>query len=108
MINNVLPFPNKKERHIKISPKVKEYLIATIGKKETSRMIFFIRSGSYIILTGPSCSAKSTIRYILVAIGYPYVIDDAGIGREVHTTEISGDLKPQSDIFEELGIEMKH
>lgn len=33
MINNVLPFPNKKERHIKISPKVKEYLIATIGKK---------------------------------------------------------------------------
>lgn len=102
MINNVLPFPNKKERHIKIPPKVKEYLIATIGKKETSQLIFFIRSGSYIILTGPTCSAKSTIRDILVAIGYPY-----GIGREVHTTEISGDLKPQSDIFEELGIETK-
>ena len=39
---------------------------------------------------------------------YPYVIDDAGIGRVVNTTTISGDLKPRSNIFEELGIEPTH
>ena len=113
---NKYPFKRYKDSPIidweatytEMPPKVKEYLIATIGEKETKRLMYFMKNGNYIILTGPSCSAKTTIREILWAIGYPYVIDDAGIGRVVNTTTLSGDLKPRSNIFEELGIEPIH
>ena len=61
------------------------------------------------MLTGPACTGKSTIREILLAIGYPYVVDDAGVGRVVVCeNKINGDLKPRSDILAELGIETKH
>lgn len=94
--------------YTKMPPKVKDYLIKTIGKKETKRLLFFMKMRNYIILTGPTCSAKTTIKEILHSIGYPYVIDDNGLGRVIHTTEISGDLKSYSDIFEELEIVPKY
>ena len=91
-----------------ITPKVKEYLVERVGKRETTRLLHFMKMGNWIMLTGPACTGKSTIREILVAIGYPYVIDDAGVGRVVEcNNKINGDLKHRSDILSELGIE-KH
>ena len=98
-----------KEVQRKITPEIKNYLIERIGKRETSRLLHFIRTGDYIMLTGPSCTGKTTIREILLEIGYPYVVDDAGIGRVVVCNNvINGDLKPRSDILTDLGIEKKH
>lgn len=95
-----------KEVESRITPKIKQYLIERIGKKETTRLLHFIKMGNYIMLTGPSCTGKTTIREILVNIGYPYAIDDAGLGRVVVCdNKINGDLKPRSDILSELEIE---
>lgn len=92
-----------------ITPKIKRYLIKRIGKEETNRLLHFMRMGNYIMLIGPSCTGKTTIRDILLSIGYPYVIDEAGLGRTIYCgNKISGDLKPRSDIFSELGIEKIH
>lgn len=93
----------------KITPKVKEYLIDRLGKREATRLLHFMKMGNWIMLIGPACTGKSTIREILLAVGYPYVIDDAGVGRVVEcNNKINGDLKHRSDIFEELEIPTKH
>lgn len=91
----------------KIPPKIKEYLVNTIGERETKRLIHFMNMENWIMLTGPTCSGKTTIRQILLSLGYPYVVDDAGLGRVVNTKAITQDLRPWSDIFEELEIEKK-
>ena len=92
-----------------LTPKVIEYLVERVGKRETTRLLHFMKMGNWIMLTGPACTGKSTIRDILLTVGYPYVIDDAGVGRVVEcNNKINGDLKHRSDIFEELGIEMIH
>lgn len=99
---------NKNRTTIEITPQIKEYLEERLGKRETRRLISFMKMGNYIMLTGPACTGKTTIRDILLAIGYPYVIDDAGLGRViVCDNKINEDLKPQSEILSELGIEMK-
>ena len=91
-----------------ITPEIKKYLIERLGKQKTRQLIHFIKMGNYIMLTGPACTGKTTIRDILLAIGYPYVIDDAGLGRVIEcNNEINEDLKPHSDILSELGIETK-
>lgn len=93
----------------KITPKVKEYLVKRLGKRETTRLLHFMKMGNWIMLTGPACTGKSTIRDILLAVGYPYVIDDAGVGRVVEcSNKINDDLKPRSDIFEELEIQTRY
>lgn len=98
-----------KMSNVEITPQIKRYLVDRIGKRETGRLLHFMKMGNYIMLTGPSCTGKTTIREILLAIGYPYVVDDAGEGRVVICeNKINGDLKPYGDIFAELGIEMKH
>lgn len=99
----------KKEKiTIEITPQIKNYLIERLGKQEAKRLIHFMKMGNYIMLTGPACTGKTTIRDILLAIGYPYVIDDAGLGRVIECNiKINEDLKPQSDILSELGIETK-
>lgn len=96
------------EKIIEITPQIKDYLIKRIGEQETEHLIHFMRMGNYIMLTGPACTGKTTIRDILLSIGYPYVIDDAGLGRViVCENKINEDLKPQSEILSELGIETK-
>lgn len=93
----------------KITPKVKEYLVERLGKHETTRLLHFMKMGNWIMLTGPACTGKSTIRDILLAVGYPYVIDAAGVGRVVEcSNKINDDLKPRSDIFEELEIQTRY
>lgn len=99
----------KKKVIIEITPRIKQYLIKRIGKDETKKLLYFMKMGNYIMLTGPSTTGKTTIRDILLGIGYPYVIDDAGLGRVVECNiKINEDLKPRSDILSELGIEPKH
>lgn len=93
----------------KITSKVKDYLVERLGKRETTRLLHFMKMGNYIMLTGPACTGKSTIREILLAIGYPYVIDDAGVGRVVNCNNVINEsLKHRSDILSELGIETTH
>ena len=93
----------------KMTPKIKAYLIERLGKRETTRLLHFMKMGNYIMLTGPAATGKTTIREILLAIGYPYVIDDAGVGRVVECNNVlTGGHKSRSDILAELGIEMKY
>lgn len=97
-----------KKNVITITPEIKNYLTERIGKRETARLIHFMKMGNYIMLTGPSQTGKTTIRDILLSIGYPFVIDDAGTGRVVVCDhKINEPRKPRSDIFSELGIAMK-
>ena len=91
-----------------MTPEIKKYLVERIGKRETTRLIHFMKMGNWIMLTGPSRTGKTTIREILLGIGYPYVIDDAGIGRVVECNNVINEpLKPWSDILSGLGIEKK-
>lgn len=91
-----------------ITPEIKKYLIERLGRQKTKQLIHFMKMGNYIMLTGPACTGKTTIRDVLLVIGYPYVIDDAGLGRVIECDiKINEGLKPQSDILSELGIETK-
>lgn len=97
-----------KQPKYKITPEIKQYLIERIGKRETTRLLSFMKMGNWIMLTGPACTGKTTIREILLGIGYPYVIDDAGVGRVVECNNVINEpLRPWSDILSELGIETK-
>lgn len=99
---------NWKCTYKKMPKEVKTFLQEVLGKDETRKLMQAIRTRSWVMLVGPECSGKSTIRDILYRIGYPYVIDDNGLGRVIHTSERLTDLKPIGDILEELGIGSKH
>lgn len=88
--------------------KVREFLKQLLGMKEYKKLIAAIRTHKWIMMVGPECSGKSTVCNILWALGYPFVIDDNGIGRIIHTSHKLTDLKGSDDILEELGIGRKH
>ena len=67
-----------------------------------------MNSGQYIILTGPDATGKTIIREILLAIGYPYVIDENGVGEVVKCNNVmTGKRKFRDDIFKDLGIDQE-
>lgn len=68
--------------------KVKKYLKDLLGKDEYRMLMHTIRCRQWVMLIGPECSGKSTIREILLRLGYPYVIDDNGVGKIVKTTKV--------------------
>ena len=45
--------------------------------------------------------------HILRALGYPFIVDENGLGMVIHTSQRLTDLKPIYDILEELGIGKK-
>lgn len=59
------------------------------------------------MMVGPECSGKSTVFHILRALGYPFIVDENGLGMVIHTSQRLTDLKPIYDILEELGIGKK-
>lgn len=99
---------NLKYEYKKIPKKVKDFLTEVLGKEETRKLIQAINTHKWVILIGPECSGKSTVMLILRYLGYPFVIDDNGLGRVIHTSHTMTDLKPTDDILEELGIGRKH
>ena len=82
----------------KIPQTMKKTLIEMIGKEETGKLIRAIRCHKFIMLVGPEHSGKSAIREALVAIGYPWVIEDNGPGRIIKTSKTYID----SSIYHEL------
>lgn len=95
---------NYKCTYKKMPKNVKEFLTELLGKDETKKLMHAIQTHTWIMMTGPECSGKSTVRDILYALGYPFVIDDNGLGRVIHTSDKLTDLKPIGDILEELRI----
>lgn len=89
----------------KLPPKVKKYIAERCGKNGADRLDQVIRSRSWILLTGPDTTGKTTIRNILWSIGYPYVIDDNGLGRSIYACNVLQDIEPEDSIFERLEIE---
>ncbi len=98
MINNYRGMPKK----------VKCFIEELIGKEETKKLMQGIKCHHFIMLVGPECSGKSTIAFILRRLGYPFVIDDNGLGMVIRTSQkipdLSFELKPYHAIAEELGI----
>ena len=82
----------------KIPKEMKKTLIEMIGKEETGKLIRAIRCHKFIMLVGPEHSGKSAIRDALVAIGYPWVIDDNGPGRVIKTSKTDID----TSVYREL------
>ena len=89
----------------KLPPKVKKYIAERCGKNGADRLDQVIRSRTWILLTGPDTTGKTTIRDILWAIGYPYVIDDNGLGRSICACNVLEYIEPEDSIFEKLEIE---
>lgn len=90
----------------KVMPdKVKKYMKQILGMSEYRKLRHAIRCEMFIMLIGPECSGKSTIREILQKIGYPYVIEDNAWGRVIKTSKVIENPKSYSEVFEELGIE---
>ena len=98
---------NWKYTYKKMPKNVKAFLTDLLGKEEARKLMDAIRTHKWIMMTGPECSGKSTVMNILWALGYPFVIDDNGIGRVIHTSQKLTDLKATDDILEELGIGRK-
>lgn len=89
----------------KMPKKVKEYMLERLGKEETGKLMRAIRTRQWIIIDGPECSGKSTIRDILWKLGYPYVLDtNSSLAVIIRTSDRLTDLKPIDDILEELEI----
>ena len=87
---------------------VRIFLKELLGKEEFRKLMHHIRCHHFIMLVGPECSGKSTVAHILRRLGYPFVVDDDGLGMVIHTSQpISvrhSELKSYRSIFEELGI----
>lgn len=98
---------NWKCTYKKMPQKVKEYMMRRLGKEETRKLMAALRAHKWIMLVGPECSGKSTISNILRRLGYPFVIDENGIGVVIHTSDRLKDLKPTDDILAEIGIDLK-
>lgn len=98
---------NWKCTYKKMPPQVKKFLEELLGKQETRKLMQAIRTHTWIMMVGPECSGKSTVVHILRALGYPFIIDDNGLGRVIHTSHKLTDLKPICDILEELEIGSK-
>lgn len=92
----------------KMPKNVKEFLTQLLGKEETRKLMNAIRMHRWIMITGPECSGKSTVVDILRALGYPFVIDDDGLGTVIRTSHRLTDLKPIYEILSELEIGTKH
>lgn len=99
---------NWKYEYKKMPKEVKKYLIHLLGEKEARKLVDAIKTHKWIMVVGPECSGKSTIVHILRKLGYPFVIDDNGLGTIIHTSEKLTDLEPIGDILEKLGIGSKH
>lgn len=91
----------------KMPKEVKAFLVDLLGKEEARKLMHAVRTRKWIMMVEPECSGKSTVRDILRALGYPFIIDDNGIGQVIHTSRKLTDLKPFDDILEELGIGSK-
>ena len=86
-----------------IPKNVKDFIIESLGPKETRNLILAMRSSKWIVIAGPEASGKSTIGDILKRLGYPYVID-ADFLRTIHTSNPLEAFREKREIFEELGI----
>lgn len=93
---------------IGVTSEIKEYLVERLGNVEANKLLSYMNSGQYIMLTGPAATGKTTIREILLAIGYPYVVDENGVGGVVKCNNVmTGKRKFRDDIFKELGIDQE-
>lgn len=99
---------NWKYSYKKMPKNVADFLKELLGEKEFKRLKWAMQTHKCIMMVGPECSGKSTVMDILRALGYPFVVDDNGLGRVIHTSRKLTDLKPIGDILEELGIGSKH
>ena len=99
---------NWKSTYKKMPKEVRDFLKDLLGKQEFRKLMHAIQTNKWIMMVGPECSGKSTVCDILRALGYPFVIDDNGMGSVIHTSRKLMDLKPTDDILEELGIGSKH
>ena len=102
--DNVLPDSD----FIGVTSEIKEYLVERLGNVEANKLLSYMNSGQYIMLTGPAATGKTTIREILLAIGYPYVIDENGVGGVIKCNNVmTGERKCRVEIFKELGIDQE-
>lgn len=98
---------NWKYTYKKMPKEVRDFLKHLLGMEEYKKLMDAIRGHKWIMMVGSECSGKSTVRDILWALGYPFIIDDNGIGQIIHTSHKLTDLKATDDILEELGIGRK-
>jgi len=103
-----LPVVTKKQRHIVIPDKAREYIKDCCGEHGLNRIERAVYLGEWILLDGVPASGKSTIQKILYRLGYPYVLTTTdGSCRVIHTLDrIDAErLIPPDDILAELGID---
>lgn len=94
--------------YTKMPKEIRDFLKQLLGKDEFRKLMQAIRTHTWVIMIGPECSGKSTVRDILRALGYPFVIDDNGLGRVICTSNKLTDLKPINEVLAGLGIDSKH
>lgn len=99
---------NWKCTYKKMPKEVRNFLKGLLGMDEYKKLMQSIKSHKWIMMVGPECSGKSTVRKILWALGYPFIIEDNGIGRVIHTSRKPSVLKDTDDILKELGIYGRH
>lgn len=92
----------------KMPQNVEEFLTQLLGKNEMAKLIRTMQKHEWVMMIGPECSGKTTVVHILRALGYPFVIDENGLGNVIRTSHTLTDLKTNHAILEELGIEAKH
>ena len=93
---------------VEITPKVKRYFTDLLGKDEAEKLIHAAEYNLPIFITGPQlATGKTTLVDILRAIGCTQVWDNWYV-TTIQVREPLNRLREKADIFEELGIEMKH
>ncbi|MCC8151365.1 MAG: hypothetical protein LIO96_07920 [Lachnospiraceae bacterium] len=96
-----------KSTYKKIPKEVKTFIEGLIGKEETRRLITNMRERRIIVLTGPMTSGKTTIKVILKALGYPFVVEDGEDAWIIHTSDTVPVQYTYDEVLEQLGIETK-